>query len=60
MLSIFSKQFLTKDGTDDLFEKHYESDHFIEKKKIVENYVKQSTLDQNDNEKCADHKELIG
>ena len=39
MFKVLSKSILAKDGIDDLFEKHYESDDGLERKKLVEFYV---------------------
>lgn len=41
MFKVLSKSILTKDGIDDLFEKHYETDHGIDKQELIENYVKE-------------------
>ena len=41
MFKVLSKSILTKDGIDDLFEKHYESESDLERKKLVETYVKE-------------------
>lgn len=40
MFKVLSKSILTKDGIDDLFEKHYETENGIEKQDLIETYVK--------------------
>ena len=42
MFKVLSKSILSKDGIEDLFEEHYESDYGLDKAQLFEDYVKEA------------------